>query len=167
MISLDAVHSVLRTILDPEMPINIVDLGIVADVRCDDAGVEVHITPTFIGCPALDVLRDEIVRRLRAAGAGDARVRFVHDPPWSVERITDAGREALRVHGVTVPQHGAARSLAGTTLVPLTQSSGAPVACPYCGSARTSMESPFGPTRCRTIYYCTACQNQFEHMKAI
>lgn len=167
MISLDDIRSILRTILDPEMPINIVDLGIVADVRCDDAGVEIDITPTFVGCPALDVLRAEIVGRLRAAGAMNVQVRFIHDPPWSVKKISDDGRAALRVHGVTVPQHGTRIGSAAATLVPLSISPAESVACPYCGSLRTNMESAFGPTRCRTIYYCAGCRNQFEHMKAI
>src|SRR5262245_30185204 len=118
MISLDAAQSVLQSVLDPEMPINIVDLGIVADVRVSNGLVEVDVTPTFVGCPALDVLRDDIVSKLRAAGAAAAAVRFVHDPPWSVERISAAGREGLKLHGVTVPARGAPSSSAG--LVPLT-----------------------------------------------
>lgn len=184
------IHDVLRTVLDPEMPVNIVDLGIVAEVRVEGGErVAVDITPTFVGCPALDVLRDDIVKRLRAAGATDIRVQFVNDPVWSVERITDAGREALRQHGVTVPARGSvcsdsrganggahtdaadgrsqtAATCPTTALVPLTIST-EPVACPFCGDRRTHLESRFGPTRCRTIYYCDACKNQFEHMKAI
>lgn len=162
------VEAVLRTIDDPEMPINIVDLGIVSQIHCDGGEVEVDITPTFVGCPALDVLRATIVDRLRAAGGGAARVRFVHEPPWSVERITDAGRAALRAHGVTTPRRGFPGGAgAASGLVPLTVSAPEAVDCPYCGSDRTRRESPFGPTRCRMIYYCEACRNQFEHMKAI
>ncbi|MFN0137511.1 MAG: 1,2-phenylacetyl-CoA epoxidase subunit PaaD [Phycisphaerae bacterium] len=200
------VRATLATVLDPEMPINIVDLGIVTDVRvhsdnqactAHDADapsvshgsapaiqnpkskiqnpeacrVEVDITPTFIGCPALDVLREEIEWKLRTLGATDIRVRFVNDPPWSVERITDAGREALRKHGVTVPQRGSLQKTVGpdgSPIVPLTiGGSPAFAACPYCGSDQTHMESQFGPTRCRMIYYCDACRNQFEHMKPV
>lgn len=167
MISVDDVQAVLRTVLDPEMPINIVDLGIVADVRIVRDAVEVDVTPTFVGCPALDVLRDEIVAKLQAAGARESRVRFVHQPPWSVERISEPGREALRSHGVTVPAYGSVRASEQATLVPLTVPATEQIACPYCGSARTRLESRFGPTRCRMIYYCDACRNQFEHMKAI
>lgn len=157
------IEAILRTIDDPEMPINIVDLGIVAGINCDPSRVEIRITPTFVGCPALDVLRSEIIDRLRAAGIPEPRVAFVNDPPWSVERISDAGREALRAHGVTTPSRGqtAAR------FTQLTVSKPESVACPYCGSVNTRLESPFGPTRCRTIYYCDGCMNQFEHMKAI
>lgn len=161
------IETILRTIDDPEMPINIVDLGIVADICCAAADVEVRITPTFVGCPALDVLRGEIVDRLRAAGIPEPRVTFVNDPPWSVDRITNAGREALRAHGVTTPSRGATQTSGPVRFTPLTVSKTECVACPYCGSTRTRLESPFGPTRCRTIYYCDDCRNQFEHMKAI
>lgn len=192
------IDAILRTVLDPEMPVNIVDLGIVADVRVEGGErVAVDITPTFVGCPALDVLRADIEKRLRSAGASAVNVRFVNDPVWSVERISDAGREALRQHGVTVPARGSVRpngpgccgasgvadsrekltnaanggsqttaTCPTTPLVPLTISA-EPVACPFCGDRRTHLESRFGPTRCRTIYYCDACKNQFEHMKAI
>lgn len=161
------VEAILRTVDDPEMPINIVDLGIVSKVRAEGGAVEVEITPTFVGCPALDVLRATILDRLRAAGAADPRVTFVNDPPWTVERISDAGRAALRAHGVTTPERGFPRQLAASGFVSLTISSIESVECPYCGSDRTHLESPFGPTRCRMIYYCDACRNQFEHMKAI
>lgn len=192
------VQAALATVLDPEMPINIVDLGIVTGVRIggeaaareDVVGaasiqnpkskiqnqevgatdVEVTITPTFVGCPALDVLREEIEWKLRTLGAARVRVTFVNDPPWSVERISDAGREALRRHGVTVPQRGSLQrsGQTGSPLVALTVAGSPTIAdCPYCGSSDTRMESPFGPTRCRMIYYCSACRNQFEHMKPV
>lgn len=149
------------------MPINIVDLGIVASVRAADGLVEVDVTPTFVGCPALDVLREDIITRLRAAGAREARVRFVHDPPWSVERISASGREDLRKHGVTVPARGSVASSQTPGFVSLTVSGAEPAECPNCGSRQTKLESRFGPTRCRMIYYCEACRNQFEHMKPI
>ncbi|MBI5864504.1 MAG: phenylacetate-CoA oxygenase subunit PaaJ [Planctomycetes bacterium] len=154
------------------MPIDIVSLGIVVEVRARPAAdspasdIEVDITPTFVGCPALDMLRTQIESRLKSAGAARVRVRFINDPPWSVERISDGGREALRLHGVTVPARGLVRNLP-SGLVPLTVSAREPIACPYCGSLSTRMESPFGPTRCRTIHYCDACRNQFEHMKPV
>ncbi len=205
MLSEQKVRAELATILDPEMPISIVDLGIVADVRVGDPprpAVEVDITPTFIGCPALDLLRDQIGERLRAAGAADVRVRFVNEPAWSVERISDAGRESLRRHGVTVPGRGsldrpavrltvggeaAARSgdsPAGGLREGCSREDGSAedgpsagaavraepaevVACPFCGSDQTTLDSRFGPTRCRMIYYCESCRNSFEHMKRV
>lgn len=184
----------LRKIDDPEMPINIVDLGLVVDIRvCDgdddgassDPAIEIDLTPTFIGCPALDVIRDDVRSRVAAdcdVPAERVTVNYLFTPRWSVERISDAGRERLKTFGVTVPERGCvaqanadasdleqiiASSTADAT-VPLTIG-GAPatVPCPFCESTKTTMESPFGPTRCRMIYYCPACKNSFEHLKTI
>lgn len=153
-----AVEAVLRSIDDPEMPISIVDLGIVERVAIEDGAVAVDVIPTFVGCPALDMIRDEIVARLgRVEGVAAVAVRFIHDPPWSPDRISVEGRARLREHGVTVPER-----VAAPELVPLTQSA---VPCPFCGSRSTRRESPFGPTRCRSIWYCDACRNGFEHLR--
>jgi ring-1,2-phenylacetyl-CoA epoxidase subunit PaaD len=153
VVSRDAILDVLRTINDPEMPLSIVDLGIVADVRAEGgpAGhVEIDLLPTFVGCPALPVLEDEIRRRVgRLEGVTGVRVNFRYDPPWTVDRISAAGRESLRRHGVTVPGEAAAPH------------------CPFCGASSVHLESSFGPTRCRMIYYCEACRNPFEHMKRV
>lgn len=214
MTSQQDVRTVLSTILDPEMPVNLVDLGIIhaVDVQprstdtppaapsrglrglgtrsalpgdvhtwpaadnapADNAPakplrVHVEVTPTFVGCPALDMIRGLIEDRVGdLPDVGEVDVEFVFEPPWSTDNISDAGREALRRHGVTVPPRGAAGALTRTALTPLTVSGVAPAAmCPYCGSDRTRRESPFGPTRCRMIYYCDSCRNQFEHLKPI
>ncbi len=172
MISRDDILSVLRTIDDPEMPISIVDLGLVEHIKIDDHRVGVSILPTFVGCPALSMIHEEIERKLsELEGVEHVDVEFVNDPPWSVDRITEAGREALASHGVTVPQRGDGRALklagqqgGGVTVTTLRTSA---ILCPFCGSADTRLDSPFGPTRCRMIYYCDACSNSFEHMKRV
>lgn len=164
------------------MPISIVDLGIVADITVAEAGpggrdgarVAVEITPTFVGCPALDMLRREIETRVAGlAGVADVRVTFVNSPVWTVERITEAGRQALRAHGIVVPERGALSRGPGPVLVGLGVQAGhstqpEPGArCPFCNSDATELESAFGPTRCRMIYYCTSCRNSFERLKPI
>ncbi|TWT43723.1 putative 1,2-phenylacetyl-CoA epoxidase, subunit D [Phycisphaerae bacterium RAS1] len=175
MLSVESVFAALRDVNDPEMPINIVDLGIVEAVRlARDAEIEIDVTPTFVGCPALPVIESDIRRRVAALpGVSRVRVSFVYDPPWSVDRISAAGRESLARVGITVPQPGSACSSGALPderrLVPLSIG-GDPrdaVACPLCGSADTSLESAFGPTRCKMIYYCERCRNQFEHMKRV
>jgi len=204
MLKTSDIERVLRTILDPEMPINIVDLGLIEDVRVERAGEERHagtqarrhggrearrhagteeeqarvaidVTPTFVGCPALRMIEDMICEQVSdLPGVANVTVNFINDPPWSVERISEAGRAALRPFGVTVPPTGSvcgaadAPSDAPGAAVPLTVS-GSPraVACPFCGSESTHMESPFGPTRCKMIYYCDACRNTFEHLKPV
>jgi ring-1,2-phenylacetyl-CoA epoxidase subunit PaaD len=161
MVSQEDVQSVLRTINDPEMPINIVDLGLVKDVRlqpvaseASDSGlcVSVDLLPTFVGCPALPMIEDEVRRKVGGlAGVCKVVVQFHYDPPWTAERISESGREALRQIGITVPgDHGPS----------------AP-SCPFCGSVDVHLESSFGPTRCRMIYYCPACRNSFEHIKQV
>jgi ring-1,2-phenylacetyl-CoA epoxidase subunit PaaD len=156
------VNAILATIDDPEMPLSIVDLGIVGDVEVEDDVVRVAILPTFVGCPALDMIRREIEAKVGGLeGVGSVEVRFLYDPPWTTQRISPRGREALRRHGVVTPE---ARPAAGSDTVPLNISA---LPCPFCGSSATTVDSPFGPTRCRLILYCRACGNPFEGMKRL
>ncbi|MCA9242999.1 MAG: phenylacetate-CoA oxygenase subunit PaaJ [Phycisphaerales bacterium] len=173
--TVDSIRAILGTVIDPEMPIDIVNLGLVHDVRVvsgdDGARAEIDLIPTFIGCPALDMIRDDVRKRVtKAPGVVEVAVRFLNDPPWSIERITPAGREALREFGVTTPERGGAPrptplTIAGNIAAPV--GVGERPACPFCGSAKTRMESAFGPTRCKMIFYCDACKNSFEHLKPI
>ena len=170
MIDTESIMDVLREIPDPEMPISIVDLGLVEDVRIetngDSAVVSIDILPTFVGCPALPMIENEIRTKVGAVeGVGEVSVRFIYDPPWSVDRISDEGRQSLAAHGVTVPEHGSKLDVPGHgSTVELRTSA---IACPFCGSNETRLDSQFGPTRCRMIYYCESCKNSFEHMKRV
>jgi len=163
----------LREVPDPEMPISIVDLGLVKQIAItadseDRVHVAVELLPTFTGCPALDMIRDLVTKRLCAMpGVAGASVTFTFDPPWSVDRITDEGRASLRAHGVTVPPRGSGERLSREARPGTTMLSTSAVPCPFCRSTRTRLDSPFGPTRCRMIFYCDACRNSFEHMKAV
>lgn len=159
MITHDDIIDILREVPDPELPVNIVDLGLVEHVEVADDHVEVVLLPTFVGCPALDMIRDDVVTRLGERVDCALDVQWTYDPAWTVDRITDAGRAALKEHGVTVPEHSPDD---GT--VTLTTSM---IPCPFCDSRSTRLDSPFGPTRCRMIYYCEACKNTFEHMKRL
>ncbi|MEE9131184.1 MAG: 1,2-phenylacetyl-CoA epoxidase subunit PaaD [Phycisphaerales bacterium] len=170
MIDTESIMDVLREIPDPEMPISIVDLGLVEDVRIetngDSAVVSIDVLPTFVGCPALPMIENEIRTKVGAVeGVGEVSVQFIYDPPWSVDRISDGGRQSLAAHGVTVPEHGSKLDVPGHgAKVELRTSA---ITCPFCGSNETRLDSPFGPTRCRMIYYCEACRNSFEHMKRV
>ncbi len=178
MIDTEAIMDVLREIPDPEMPISIVDLGLVEDIRVESNGeapdgigtgrasVFIDILPTFVGCPALPMIGNEIRTKVGAVeGVGEVSVQFIYDPPWSVDRISDEGRQSLAAHGVTVPEHGSKLDVPGHgSTVELRTSA---IACPFCSSNETRLDSPFGPTRCRMIYYCEACRNSFEHMKRV
>ena len=148
----DALHDVA----DPEIPtINVVDLGIIRRVSLGER-IRVEMMPTFVGCPALDMMRRDIASRLREFG--EVEVRVVLDEPWTTERITEAGREMLREASLAPPPRGTLR---------LTPVPAEPVACPYCGSPDTQLENLFGPTACRSIFYCRACQQPFEGFKAV
>ena len=156
----------LASVHDPEIPpCSITDLGIVERVRVTDGRIEVDLLPTFAGCPALDVIRDDVEAALRAvAGDRDVSVRFVYSPPWTSDRITPPGREAMRTYGLAPP--GQTRP-ADAVFIPMAAFERAPhpVVCPFCGSTNTILESAFGPTLCRATHFCRACRNPFESFK--
>ncbi len=156
-----AVWEALAEVADPEIPvISIVDLGVVRDVRINGERVHVEFTPTFLGCPALEVMRSQMTEAIEGMGA-EADVEVVLDDSWSTDRITPAGREKLRAAGFAPP---APREAAPPKLVQLRS---AVFRCPYCGSTETRLENIFGPTPCRSIRYCTSCRQPFEQFKTI
>ena len=154
-----AVREAFADVRDPEIPtISIVDLGIVHGVRVGDAGIRVELLPTFVGCPALDLIRDTVAERLARFGRR-VEVAFTFAEPWTSDRITPAGHAALRRGGFAPPS--------GTTPGGQLLSLDTPVPCPLCGSPRTVLENAFGSAQCRTIRYCTACRQPFEQLKTI
>lgn len=158
---------IARTVTDPELPmLSLEDLGVLRDVTVTGAGsVEVEITPTYSGCPALATMRADLVRRLTDAGYADVQVRVSLDPPWSSDRITERGRAALAEHGISPPGAAPRRdeSLVALTLEPTRRA----VRCPRCGSTAAELASEFGATACRALYRCTICLEPFEHVKEI
>jgi ring-1,2-phenylacetyl-CoA epoxidase subunit PaaD len=155
------VWDALAEVPDPEIPvISVVDLGVVRDVRVEDGAVHVEFTPTFLGCPALEVMRAQMAAKIAELGA-EAEVEVVLDDSWSTDRITPEGREKLRAAGFAPP---APREAAAPTIVQL-QANG--FRCPYCGSNDTALENIFGPTPCRSLRYCRSCRQPFEQFKTI
>ena len=156
-----AVWEAFAEIPDPEIPvISLVDLGVVRDVAIDGEHVRVEFTPTFLGCPALEVMRDAMAQKVRELG-GEPDVRVISDDSWSSDKITPEGREKLREAGFAPP---APREAAAPTIVQL--QSGA-FKCPYCGSTDTRLENLFGPTPCRSLRYCASCRQPFEQFKTV
>jgi ring-1,2-phenylacetyl-CoA epoxidase subunit PaaD len=155
------VREALAQVMDPEIPAcSIVDLGMVERVEVTGDAVEVDLLPTFVGCPAKDLIGQDAARAVqRVAGGRQVRVRFVHRPAWTTDRITEEGRAALREYGIAPHWDRPA----GPTAVPLLTASSVP--CPYCGSTETVQESSWGPTPCRAAHYCRACRNPFEGFK--
>lgn len=161
MVTEERVWAALAKIPDPEIPtVSVVDLGVVRSVEVEGGRVRVEFTPTFLGCPALEVMRDQMAASIRALGA-EPEVDVIQDDSWSTDRITAEGRRKLRESGFAPP---APREAAPPTLIQL--QSGV-FRCPYCGSTETRLENIFGPTPCRSIRYCAACRQPFEQFKTI
>jgi ring-1,2-phenylacetyl-CoA epoxidase subunit PaaD len=161
VVTAEEVWSALGEVEDPEIPvISVVELGVVRDVQVDGDSVHVELTPTFLGCPALEVMRSRMTEAIECLGA-QADVEVVVDDSWSTDRITPEGREKLRVAGFAPP---APREAAAPKLVQLQSRV---FRCPYCGSTDTRLENIFGPTPCRSIRYCTSCRQPFEQFKTI
>ena len=157
----EQVWAALEELPDPEIPvISLVDLGVVRSVDVSGEQVRVEFTPTFLGCPALEVMRDAMAERLRALGV-EPEIRVRRDDAWSTDRITAEGREKLRAAGFAPP---APRAAGAPTLVELRSSV---FRCPYCGSTDTRLENVFGPTPCRSLRYCASCRQPFEQFKTL
>lgn len=146
---LAVVRDRLATVHDPEIPtVSIVDLGLVHDVRVDHGRIEVELLPTFVACPALEVIRSTTAEALAGLGR-PVDVSFTFAVPWTTERLTPAGRIGLRRAGIAPPSERSA------------------VRCPFCDSAEVAMDSAFGPTLCRSLFYCRGCRQPFEAFKPI
>ena len=141
-----AVWAALAEVPDPAIPaVSVVDLGMVHSVELDGERLRVALLPTFVGCPALDLIRQAVAARL-AGMAADVQVEMTFAEPWTSERITADGRRKLREVGFAPPRSAA---------------------CPWCGSRDTALENPFGPTLCRAIFWCNGCRQPFEQFKAV
>jgi ring-1,2-phenylacetyl-CoA epoxidase subunit PaaD len=155
-----AVRAALAEVADPEIPvISIVDLGMVDRVEVSAGSIHVALLPTFVGCPALELIRAAVEDRLQSFG-GAVEVTFDFRTPWTSDRISASGRARLSASGFAPPAPNRPD-------VPLLVQLADPVPCPHCGSRRTVLENAFGPTQCRAIYHCTACRQPFEGFKSI
>lgn len=140
------VRSALAEIADPEIPaISIVDLGTVERVQVGDDAIHVELLPTFVGCPALDAIREAVEARLAEFGR-PVKVEFGYAVAWTTDRITERGRRNLTASGFAPPGDDT---------------------CPFCGSANVATDNLFGPTQCRSVRYCRSCRQPFEAIKVV
>jgi ring-1,2-phenylacetyl-CoA epoxidase subunit PaaD len=161
MVTAEQVWDALEAIPDPEIPvISLVELGVIRSVDVCEGHVHVEFTPTFLGCPALEVMKRALEEKVCELG-GEPEVHVSQDDSWSTDRITPAGREKLRAAGFAPP---APRDPSAPTLVQLQAKVHR---CPYCGSTETRLENIFGPTPCRSLRYCDSCRQPFEQFKTI
>jgi ring-1,2-phenylacetyl-CoA epoxidase subunit PaaD len=161
----EAVWEALAEVPDPEIPVvSVVDLGLVHTVELDGERLRVELLPTFVGCPALELIRRSVADRL-AGMAPRVEVEMTFAVPWTSDRITPDGRRKLRQSGFAPPAPAAvagdARPLFATIAMRPTAT------CPWCGSADTTLENLFGPTLCRTVFWCNHCRQPFEQFKAV
>jgi ring-1,2-phenylacetyl-CoA epoxidase subunit PaaD len=161
MVTAEQVWEAFEEIPDPEIPIiSLVDLGVIRSVGVSDGHVHVEFTPTFLGCPALEVMKRALEESVTALG-GQPDVHVIQDDSWSTDKITATGREKLRAAGFAPP---APREASAPKLVQLQSNA---FRCPYCGSTETKLENIFGPTPCRSLRYCESCHQPFEQFKTI
>jgi ring-1,2-phenylacetyl-CoA epoxidase subunit PaaD len=172
------VWEALEEIPDPEIPvISLVDLGVIRSVDVRNDHVHIEFTPTFLGCPALEVMKRAMEEKVRELGA-EPEVSVINDDSWGTDKISAAGREKLRAAGFAPPAPRPLAAPGGQELRPgvaafaadassLVQLQSQVHKCPYCGSTETKLENLFGPTPCRSLRYCESCRQPFEQFKAI
>lgn len=149
----------LEAVKDPEIPVlSLVDLGVITNVEVEAAKVKIVMTPTFVGCPALEVMKSDITEVLKSKGIQTVDIEISYKLPWTSSRISEKGKEALKKFGLAPPPSGEIF----TDLEVLTN-----VQCPRCNGVNTALKNAFGPTLCRAIYYCNTCRDAFEQFKPI
>jgi ring-1,2-phenylacetyl-CoA epoxidase subunit PaaD len=157
--SVDAAWDALARVPDPEVPaVSIVELGIVRDVEVADGRVRVVVTPTYSGCPATEVIATSIREELARGGFADVDLVTTLSPPWTTDWIAPEGKRKLARFGIAPPH--AVVNVAG-----ISRLRRAAVACPRCGSTRTSLLSQFGSTACKAQYRCDDCREPFDYFK--
>ena len=151
---------ILKTVSDPEIPVlSIVDMGVVRAAKINNDVVEVQITPTYSGCPAMDVIGDDIISAFNQNGL-KAKVELVLSPAWTTDWITAEGRKALEKYGIASPLSADAdkEALLGNKKL---------VKCPQCGSLNTKLISQFGSTACKALFQCDDCLEPFDYFKCL
>ena len=156
----DKIVEVLKTIFDPEIPVlSIIDMGVVRSALIEDDIVKVEITPTYSGCPAMDVIGDDIKKALKQAGY-ESEIELILSPAWTTDWITPKGRKALEDYGIAAPLNADAdkEALLGNKKI---------VKCTNCGSTNTILVSQFGSTACKAQFKCEDCQEPFDYFKCL
>jgi ring-1,2-phenylacetyl-CoA epoxidase subunit PaaD len=136
----------------------LVDLGVITDVKTSGDAVHVQMTPTFVGCPAIDYMKNEVIELLTKKGIAEITVDVNFHQPWSSDKISERGRQALKKYGLAPPP-------SGEVIVDIDVLEHAP--CPRCNGTNTELRNPFGPTLCRSIHYCNTCKEAFEQFKPL
>lgn len=152
----------LKEVKDPEVPVvDVVELGVVRKVVIENGQVQIDLTPTYSGCPAMKVMEQDILAALKSRGIENVSIKTVFFPPWTTDWMSDETKQKLKAYGIAPPG-----KVAAPDLNPLHwQEKKTP--CPFCDSEDTRLTSQFGSTACKALYYCNSCQQPFEHFKCI
>jgi ring-1,2-phenylacetyl-CoA epoxidase subunit PaaD len=154
------IYQLLETVMDPEVPVlSVVDLGIIRDVKMLDEKVEIIITPTYSGCPAMDVIRINIRLALLENGVKNFEIKTILSPAWTTDWMTENGKEKLKAFGIAPPnsnQHVCSPDAFQKEEI---------VQCPHCNSFHTTLISSFGSTACKALYKCEDCREPFDYFK--
>lgn len=155
MLKKEQVLAMLKKVADPEIPtVNIVEFGMVESITVTKDEVSIQLLPTFLGCPAIEMIKQNVVNELKKQIVDKKiDVTFILDRPWTSDRIHTSAIQHLKEYGIAPPPKS--KNAKGDDVVE----------CPYCGSPHTMVENLFGPTACRSIFYCKSCKNPFEAMK--
>jgi ring-1,2-phenylacetyl-CoA epoxidase subunit PaaD len=157
--TLDEVYAWLEEVKDPEIPVlSLVDLGVITYVVVDEEKVTVEMTPTFVGCPAMEYMKSEVEGVLKNRGVKDIEVNITFRKPWSSDMISEKGKKSLKQFGLAPPP-----STKVFTDLEILETA----ICPRCEGTNTELKSPFGPTLCRAIFYCNTCKEAFEQFKPV
>ena len=149
----------LEEVKDPEIPVlSLIDLGVITGVELDDHRVKVNMTPTFSGCPAMDYMRNDVIRVLKEKGVEEVEASVSFETQWNSNMISEKGKKALKEFGLAPPR----KYKVIVDINMLTH-----VKCPFCDSENTELKSPFGPTLCRSLHYCNNCLQAFEQFKPL
>lgn len=168
MVIMSSLETIAGGVLDPELPpLTLADLGILRSVEQVDGTVIVTVTPTYSGCPAVEVIEDDIRRELAHAGCHDVRIVRAFSPAWTTDWITDEGRRKLTDAGIAPPRPVTSVSAALGTPVVLAPRRAESVPCPRCRGKNTIQISPFGSTACKSLRRCDDCSEPFDHFKEI
>lgn len=153
-INKENIWQILSTVTDPEVPVlTILDLGIVRDVKINDDEVEIIITPTYTGCPAMDMISMNIKLALLEHGFKKVKITSILSPAWTTDWMTDDGKKKLKEYGIAPPW-----SNASADQIPI-------IECPQCNSINTKLISQFGSTACKALYQCNDCKEPFDYFK--
>jgi ring-1,2-phenylacetyl-CoA epoxidase subunit PaaD len=160
MITVARIYEWLEAVKDPEIPVlSLVDLGVITNVAVDGDRVAIEMTPTFVGCPALDMMKREITEVLTDHGITSVEIEVSFRKPWTSDNISEKGKIALKNFGLAPPP--SSKNL--FTDIDVLEH----VQCPRCSGTDTALKTPFGPTLCRSIHYCNTCREAFEQFKPL